>query len=94
MQSDSDGVTFQISMIKLPIRALPSSSSRALHTEANTRAGVSDDLLSDKSSPRDFRTRTQTSPVLRRGIMECHLAGRVSLDPGRWEYEALTLVAI
>lgn len=62
-----------------------------LRTEVKTHTGISDDLLSDKSSPRDFytctHTRTQSSPLLLgRGIMGCHLAGRVSPDPGSWEY--------
>ena len=65
-----------------------------MHAEVmHTGTGISDDLLPDKSSLRDFNTCTQTRPVLGRRIMERHLAGRVSLDPGRWEYEALTLVA-
>lgn len=114
VQSDNDGVTFQISMIKLPIPALLCSSPVMCththtytnkcghvrrHTEVKTRTGISDDLLSDKSSLRDFytctHTCTQSSPLLRRGITGCHLAGRVSPDPGSWEYGGgVTLVVI
>lgn len=84
MWSDSDGVTFQISVIKLPIRA-PSTC-----TDSHARTGISDDLLPVKPSLRDFHKRTQTGPVL----MERHLAGRVSPDSGSWKYEVLTSAAM